>query len=101
MCSGYVLGCAKHLVTFTRFYDVTNIEFSTVTVLNCVSVMAVFRLRILLKRRNYSVTIRKLYSTHCLPQSQARSQEMAKEVKAPNFNKEFKGMKAEFPCVTR
>ena len=66
--------------------------------------MAVFRLRILLKnvpKRNYSVTVRKVYSTSHLPQSRAQSREMEKEVKAPNFNKEFKGMKAEFPCVTK
>ena len=52
-------------------------------------------------RRNHGASqgaliVRKLYSTRHLPQSR----EMEQQVKTPNFN-EFKGMKAEFPCITR
>ena len=30
-----------------------------------------------------------------------RSRETEQQVKSPNFNKEFKGMKAKFPCLER
>ena len=70
--------------------------------------MAVFRVKVLkiplmiVPRRNYdfvTMTVRKLYSTQ--PQSQEMENEAKAPQKAPGFNKEFKGMKAEFPCVTR
>ena len=68
--------------------------------------MVVFGVRIIrlaiqsVPKRNQDEFMRKCYkyySTHHL----AQSLEPGRRVKTPNFNKEFKGMKAEFPCLAR
>ena len=43
-------------------------------------------------RNHDALIVRKFYSTHRLAEQ---------HVKTPNFTKEFKGMKAEFPCLAR
>lgn len=51
----------------------------------------------ILRRNNDGLVVRKFYSTPYNYQLQ----ETKEQVRTPNFIKEFKGMKAEFPCVTR
>ena len=67
--------------------------------------MVGFRVRTLrfaiqsIPRHDALLMVRKcqFYSTHRL----AQSLETEQQVKTPNFNKEFKGMKSEFPCLAR
>lgn len=59
--------------------------------------VGIFRIAINnLHRRNYHV-LTQFYSTHRL----AKPRDTEQQVETPMFNKEFKGMKAEFPCVAK